>query len=77
MLDNGFEGRRYSEYPDFLTLAERDRPALATFAALDWMPLAALEAGGAILRAEETAPYVSMPGADTIVASRGVVLRVA
>lgn len=49
VLDNGFEGRRYSEYPDFLTLVERDRPALATFAALDWMPLAALEGGGAAL----------------------------
>ena len=38
--------------------------------------LAALEAGGAILRAEETAPYVSMPGTDTTEPSRGVVLRV-
>lgn len=49
VLDNGFEGRRYAEYPDFLTLAERERPGLATFAALDWMPLAALEGGGAAL----------------------------
>jgi len=49
VLDNGFEGRRYSEYPDFLTLAERERPALATFAALDWMPLASLEGGGPAL----------------------------
>ena len=39
--------------------------------------LAELEAGGAISRAEETAPYVSMPGADDTTPSRGVVLRIA
>jgi predicted TPR repeat methyltransferase len=38
--------------------------------------LAALEARGRISRAEETAPYVSMPGEAGTVPSRGVVLRV-
>lgn len=49
VLDNGFEGRRYEEYPAFLTLAEVHRPELGTFAALDWMPLASLEGGGPVL----------------------------
>jgi len=49
VLDNGFEGRRYPEYPDFLTRIERDRPELRTFAALDWMPLAVLDGGGPAL----------------------------
>ncbi len=38
--------------------------------------LVELEAQAMILRAEETAPYVSMPGTDDDVPSRGVVLRV-
>lgn len=37
--------------------------------------LAELEAAGAVARAEETAPYVSMPGETGTVPSRGVVLR--
>ena len=49
VMDNGFEGRRYEEYPAFLTVAERQRPELGTFAALDWMPLASLEGGGPVL----------------------------
>ncbi|WP_419948938.1 alkaline phosphatase family protein [Candidatus Palauibacter sp.] len=48
---NTFEGRRYGEYPDFLTLLERWRPDLGTFAAIDWLPLAVLEDGGALLSA--------------------------
>mgnify|MGYP001123223666 CR=1 FL=1 len=39
--------------------------------------IAALEAQGTIIRAEETAPYVSMPGEADTVPSRGLVLRVA
>ncbi|WP_420441337.1 alkaline phosphatase family protein [Candidatus Palauibacter sp.] len=49
VLDNGFEGRRYAQYPGFLTRVEGDRPTLGTFAALDWMPLASLEGGGPVL----------------------------
>ncbi len=49
VLDNGFEGRRYAEYPGFLTRVEQGRPTLGTFAALDWMPLASLEGGSPVL----------------------------
>ena len=35
-----------------------------------------LEAQGAVIRAEETAPYVSMPGEADTIPSRGLVLRV-
>ena len=38
--------------------------------------IAALEAEGRVVRAEETAPYVSMPGESDTVPSRGLVLRV-
>ena len=48
---NTFEGRRYGEYPDFLTLLERWRPDLGTFAAIDWLPLALLDGGGPLLSA--------------------------
>ncbi|WP_425154784.1 alkaline phosphatase family protein [Candidatus Palauibacter sp.] len=51
VTDNGFEGRKYGQYPDFLTLLERARPELATFAAIDWLPLASLEGGGPLLSA--------------------------
>jgi SAM-dependent methyltransferase len=37
--------------------------------------IAALEAEGRVVRAEETAPYVSMPGEADTVPSRGLVLR--
>ena len=49
VVDNGFEGRQYAKYPGFLTRIERERPELGTFAALDWMPLAALEGGDPVL----------------------------
>lgn len=39
--------------------------------------LAELEAEKALSRAEETAPYLSMPGTDDTVPSRGVALRIA
>ncbi len=38
--------------------------------------IAELEAAGAVARAEETDPYVSMPGETGTVPSRGLVLRV-
>lgn len=42
---NDFAGRRYDDYPDFLTRMERMRPELSTFAAADWLPLMELEGG--------------------------------
>lgn len=76
VVDNGFEGRRYAEYPGFLTLVERERPGLATFAALDWMPLASLDGGGPVLSGEIDT-IVAVDGyelgwaeADSVVASR-------
>ncbi|TIL93140.1 MAG: SAM-dependent methyltransferase, partial [Mesorhizobium sp.] len=38
--------------------------------------IADLEAKGVVTRAEETSPYVSMPGEADTVPSRGLVLRV-
>jgi predicted AlkP superfamily pyrophosphatase or phosphodiesterase len=38
--DNTFAGARYADWPDFLTTMKRRDPNLATFAALDWPPLA-------------------------------------
>jgi len=76
VTDNGFGGRRYADYPDFLTRAERERPELLTFAALDWMPLAALEGGGPAL-SDAIDTVVAVNGyelgwaeADSVVASR-------
>ncbi len=45
VLDNGFEGRRYDQYPGFLTRIEQARPELSTFAVVDWTPLMELEGG--------------------------------
>ena len=45
VLDNEFGGRRYTEYPDFLTRIEQVRPELNTFAAVDWLPLMELPEG--------------------------------
>lgn len=42
VTDNSFTGRDYATYPSFLTRVEAARPELATFAALDWIPLAEL-----------------------------------
>ena len=42
VTDNSFTGRDYATYPSFLTRVEATRPELATFAALDWVPLAEL-----------------------------------
>lgn len=42
VTNNNFTGRNYAEYPSFLTRVEQTRPELATFAALDWIPLAQL-----------------------------------
>lgn len=49
--DNEFEGRRFDEYPDFLTRIEQVAPDLATYAAVDWMPLLEVDGGGPTLSA--------------------------
>jgi len=45
VTDNRFGGRRYDEYPGFLTRLEQARPELSTFAVVDWTPLMELEGG--------------------------------
>lgn len=37
--DNSFAGKRYTDHPDFLTRMEQHRPALSTYAAVDWAAL--------------------------------------
>ena len=50
VTNNNFTGRDYARYPSFLTRVEQVRPELATFAALDWVPLAELpDAPGPVL----------------------------
>ena len=51
VTDNSFSGRDYDTWPGFLTRAERERPELSTFAALDWLPLAELPEGGPVVPA--------------------------
>jgi predicted AlkP superfamily pyrophosphatase or phosphodiesterase len=45
VTDNGFEGKRYDIYPDFLTRIESVRPELGTFAVADWLPLVEADDG--------------------------------
>jgi arylsulfatase A-like enzyme len=45
VTDNEFAGRRFVEYPDFLTRIEQARPGLETFAAVDWLPLMEVDGG--------------------------------
>ena len=52
VTDNEFGGRRYDEYPGFLTLIEEVRPELSTFAVVDWLPLIQLEGGSTAIGAE-------------------------
>ena len=51
VTNNSFTGRDYDTWPGFLTRAERERPELSTFAAVDWLPLAELPEGGPVLSA--------------------------
>ena len=51
VTNNSFAGRDYDTWPGFLTRAERERPELSTFAALDWLPLAELPEGGPVVSA--------------------------
>jgi predicted AlkP superfamily pyrophosphatase or phosphodiesterase len=50
VADNDFTGKRYDLFPDFLTRIEQVRPALNTFAVVDWAPLGA---------AADSAPTIS------------------
>lgn len=45
VTNNDFTGKRYDEYPDFLTRIEQVRPELNTFAVADWLPLVQAEDG--------------------------------
>jgi len=47
--DNDFAGNRYTEYPDFLTRIEHQRPELETLAVLDWPPLGTPASGGPLI----------------------------
>jgi hypothetical protein len=52
VTDNEFGGRRYEGFPGFLTLIERVRPDMVTFAVADWVPLMQLEGGSTVLGPE-------------------------
>ena len=45
VTNNDFTGKRYEEFPDFLTRIEMVRPELHTFAVADWPPLMNAEDG--------------------------------
>ena len=49
VTNNDFTGKRYDEYPDFLTRIEMVRPELSTFAVADWKPLVAADDGVATI----------------------------
>ncbi|MCY3676695.1 MAG: hypothetical protein F4Z31_15010 [Gemmatimonadetes bacterium] len=49
VTNNFFTDRDYDTWPGFLTRAEWESPALATFAAVDWVPLAVLVEDGPVL----------------------------
>ena len=49
VTNNDFTGKRYEEYPDFLTRIEMVRPELSTFAVADWKPLVAADDGVATI----------------------------
>jgi len=46
---NDFSPNEYGSYPDFLTRIESVSPELNTFAAADWLPLVAEDAGGPLI----------------------------
>ncbi len=52
VTDNEFGGRRYEEFPGFLTRVEQARPDMTTFAVADWLPLMELEGGSTVLGPE-------------------------
>ncbi len=49
VTNNEFEGKRYDEYPDFLTRIEQVRPELGTFAVADWLPLVTEDHNGPVI----------------------------
>jgi len=46
---NNFEGNHYTDWPDFLTRVESERPELGTFAVVDWPPLGTTDSGGPLI----------------------------
>jgi len=78
VTDNSFRGKRYDEYPDFLTRIERVRPELNTFAAIDWLPLGADADGGPVIGDAPDSKFVvdgdvlTWPGADSAVVAASV-----
>jgi predicted AlkP superfamily pyrophosphatase or phosphodiesterase len=78
VTDNSFRGKRYDLYPDFLTRIEQVRPALNTFAAIDWLPLGADSVGGPVIGDAPDAKFVvdgyalTWPGADSAVVAASV-----
>ena len=45
VTNNDFTGKRFEEYPDFLTRVEQLRPDLSTAAIVDWLPLVRIDEG--------------------------------
>ncbi|MCX4801317.1 alkaline phosphatase family protein [Streptomyces sp. NBC_01214] len=50
--DNSFTGKNYAAHPDFLTRIENAKPALNTYAAADWEPIASTDQNGPIFSAK-------------------------
>ncbi|MER5931295.1 alkaline phosphatase family protein [Streptomyces sp. NPDC002054] len=50
--DNSFIGKNYAAHPDFLTRIENANPALNTYAAADWEPIASTDQNGPIFSAK-------------------------
>jgi predicted AlkP superfamily pyrophosphatase or phosphodiesterase len=58
VTNNEFEGKRYEEYPDFLTRIESVRPDLETFAVADWLPLVTEDHNGPVVSDEIDVKHV-------------------
>lgn len=73
VVDNEFEGKRYDQYPDFLTRIEQVRPELETYAAIDWLQLGADTLGGPLISDAIDVKHVfdgytlTWPGGDSAV----------
>ncbi len=63
VIDNGFAGRRYDVWPSFLVRVENARPEIATFAALDWVPLAQLASSADLEGDDPLSPGPLLPAA--------------
>ncbi len=49
VVDNEFENKNYTEYPDLFTRIEQVRPDLETWVAADWLPLVAQDHNGPVI----------------------------